>query len=83
MNHQEIDREIAHLERVFAVISSNDRIPLAYWQNRLLGLARPCLMPTQRARVARLTAMLRVLKEAQETLRAGAESPLRPSGTRS
>ncbi|ASW00534.1 hypothetical protein [Paraburkholderia aromaticivorans] len=80
MNHQEIDREIAHLERVFAVISNNDRIPLSYWQSRLHGLARPCLMPTQRERVARLADMLRLLKEAEEAPRA--KAPLRPTGTR-
>lgn len=83
MNHQEIDREIAHLERVFAVISGNDRIPLSYWQNRLHGLARPWLMPTQRERVARLAAMLRLLKEAEEKLRGGSGSPLRSTGSRS
>jgi len=79
MNHQEIDREIAHLERVFVAISNTDRIPLSYWHNRLRGLARPSLMPTQRARVARLAEILRLLKEAEEAMRA--KAPLRASGT--
>lgn len=81
MNHQEIDREIAHLERVFVAISTNDRIPLSYWQERLRGLVEPCLMPSQRERVARLVEMLRLLKEAQEALRA--KAPLRRAGSRS
>ena len=81
MNHQEINREIAHLERVFVVISTSDRIPLSYWQERLRGLVSPCLMPSQRERVARLMEMLRLLKKAEEALRA--KPPLRRTGTRS
>ncbi|MFL9889685.1 hypothetical protein P0D71_16340 [Paraburkholderia sp. RL17-383-BIF-A] len=81
MNHLEIDREIAHLERVFVVISTNDHIPLSYWQQRLHGLVKPCLMPSQRERVARLVEMLRLLEEAEEVLRA--KPPLHRTGTRS
>ncbi|MFM0627277.1 hypothetical protein [Paraburkholderia xenovorans] len=80
MNYQELDKEIAHLERVFGMISSNDRIPLSYWHNRLRNLPKPTLMPTQRERIARLEETLRSLNEADEASFAGA--PLRPTGTR-
>jgi hypothetical protein len=80
MNYQELDKEIAHLERVFGMISTNDRIPLSYWHNRLRNLPRPTLMPTQRERIARLEETLRSLNEADEA--SFAEAPLRPTGTR-
>jgi hypothetical protein len=62
------------------MISTNDRIPLSYWHNRLQNLPRPTLMPIQRARIARLEATLRSLTEADEA--SFAEAPLRPTGTR-
>jgi hypothetical protein len=80
MNYQELDKEIAHLERVFGMISTNDRIPLSYWHNRLRNLPRPRLIPTQRERIARLEETLRSLNEADEA--SFAEAPLRPTGTR-
>jgi hypothetical protein len=79
MNYLELDKEIAHLERVFALISNNDRIPLSYWHARLRKLPAPSLMPTQRERIARLHAILRALEESEEAL--CGEPPLRPTGT--
>lgn len=79
MNYQELDKEIAHLERVFGMISANDRIPLSYWHTRLRNLPRPTLMPAQRARIARLEETLRSLAEANEA--SSTEAPLRPTGT--
>jgi hypothetical protein len=59
MSYQDIDKEIAHLQLVFALISPRDRFPLSYWHRRLHALMRSSMMPTQRARVAHLEAMLR------------------------
>ncbi|KFX66654.1 hypothetical protein [Paraburkholderia fungorum] len=79
MSFQHIDKEIAHLERVFGLISANDRIPLSYWRQRLLMLPRTSLMPAQRARLARLEAVLQSLEQSVPTL--VAKPPLRPTGT--
>jgi len=68
MSHQDIDKEIAHLERVFGQISANDRIPLSYWRNRLKMLPRASLMPTQRARLERLAAALHSMEQAAQKL---------------
>ncbi|WP_233835943.1 hypothetical protein [Paraburkholderia sp. ZP32-5] len=59
MSHQDIDKEIAHLQLVFALISPRDRFPLSYWHRRLHALTRSTMMPSQRARVVKLEAMLR------------------------
>ncbi|MFM0729925.1 hypothetical protein PQQ52_05430 [Paraburkholderia sediminicola] len=80
MSYQDIDKEIAHLERVFGLISTNDRIPLSYWRNRLRMLPKTLLMPTQRARLARLDAALRSLEQSAQKL--VAEPPMRSTGTR-
>jgi hypothetical protein len=69
MGYQEIDREIAHLEVVFGLISARDRFPLSYWHQRLRALHRESMVPTQRERVARLEAMLRSLGASEETVR--------------
>ena len=79
MSFQHLDKEIAHLERVFGLISANDRIPLSYWRQRLLMLPRTSLMPAQRARLARLEAVLRSLEQSVRTL--AAKPPLRQTGT--
>jgi hypothetical protein len=82
MSYQNVDQEIAHLEHVFGLISAQDRIPLSYWRNRLRMFDQSSLMPTQRARVARLEATLRAIeKSASQTARA--EPVLRTAGTRS
>jgi|GEM_PF-3836795 len=59
MSYQDIDKEIAHLQVVFALISPRDRFPLSYWHRRLHALTRSSMMPAQRARVVKLEAMLR------------------------
>jgi hypothetical protein len=73
MSYHDIDKEIAHLEVVFGLISTQDRFPLSYWHQRLCTLHRASLMPAQRARIARLEATLRSLRESEQT--AGAGSP--------
>jgi hypothetical protein len=59
MSYQDIDKEIAHLQMVFALISPRDRFPLSYWHRRLHALTRSSMMPAQRARIVQLEAMLR------------------------
>lgn len=65
MSYQDIDKEIAHLERVFGMISARDRFPLSYWHRRLRALHQASMMPAQRQRVARLEATLRSLGESE------------------
>jgi hypothetical protein len=81
MSYQNIDKEIAHLEVVFELIYSRDRLPLSYWHQRLRVLHRASMMPAQRARVARLEATLRSLRESEET--ATAEPPHNSTATQS
>ena len=81
MSYQDIDKEIAHLEHVFRLISATDRIPLSYWRNRLSMFPRTMLMPIQRARLARLEVALRSLE--QSARRPAAKAPMRSTGTRS
>lgn len=70
MSHLAIDKEIAHLEAVLGVISTTrelfalSRFPLRYWQQRLADLKRAPLIQAQRARVARLEALLHSLDAA-------------------
>jgi len=35
MNHRQIETDILHLEQVIGRISTDDRIPLSYWRNRI------------------------------------------------
>ncbi|KXU83443.1 hypothetical protein CI15_30645 [Paraburkholderia monticola] len=78
MSYLDIDREIAHLEAVFHVLSARDRFPLSYWQRRLHALNLSSMVPVQRERVAHLEATLRSvgarLDKAGAT-RLGAASP--------
>jgi hypothetical protein len=71
MGYQDIDREIAHLEVVFGMIPTRNRLPLSYWHQRLRALRDASMMPTQRARVERLEATLLALGEPKETVGAG------------
>jgi len=73
MSYHDIDKEIAHLEVVFGLISTRDRFPLSYWHERLCTLHSTSLMPAQRARLARLEATLHSLRESEQT--AGTGSP--------
>ncbi|CAD6536328.1 hypothetical protein LMG28727_03331 [Paraburkholderia kirstenboschensis] len=68
MNYPNLDSEIAHLELVLGRISVNDRIPLSYWENRLRLLSGASLVPVQRARLARLEAVLGVLRDSEEAV---------------
>jgi hypothetical protein len=81
MSYQDIDKEIAHLEVVFGLISTSDRFPLSYWHHRLRVLYRSSMMPAQRVRVERLEATLRSLGAAEETR--SAAPPQRSTATQS
>lgn len=59
MSYLDIDKEIAHLQAVFNVLSPRDRLPLSYWHRRLHALNRSSMVPAQRQRVAHLEATLR------------------------
>jgi hypothetical protein len=59
MSYLDIDKEIAHLETVFNVLSGRDRFPLSYWHRRLHALNRSSMVPAQRQRVAHLERTLR------------------------
>lgn len=73
MSYHDIDKEIAHLEVVFGLISTRDRFPLSYWHERLCALHSASLMPAQRVRLARLEATLHSLRESEQT--SGTGSP--------
>jgi hypothetical protein len=68
MGYQDIDREIAHLEVVFGLISKRESFPLAYWHQRLRALRDASMMPAQRVRVERLEATLRAVVKAKEAV---------------
>lgn len=80
MNHQDIDREIAHLERVFRLISINGSIPVSYWRDRLRQLSGLSMMPVHHTRIARLDATLQRLEDSEQTMRG--DPMLRSTGTR-
>lgn len=62
MNHQQLEKDIEHLEHVMPRISADDRIPLSYWRNRVNSVSAAILVPSQASRVKRLNEALRVLE---------------------
>jgi len=77
MNHHELEKELAHLEYVFGLISPADRIPLSYWRSRLDSLPASSLIPAQRSRLARLETALRALEMAALSSTTAAHHALR------
>ncbi|RFU48717.1 hypothetical protein [Paraburkholderia sp. DHOC27] len=69
MNHQQLEKDLEHLEHVISRISADDRIPLSYWRNRIKSVSDGILIPSQASRVKRLNEALRAL-EAREELAA-------------
>ena len=63
MNHQQLEKDIQHLEHIISHISAEDRIPLSYWRNRLDSVSGAVRMPTQVNRIKRLNAALAALEE--------------------
>lgn len=66
MNHQQLEKDIEHLERVFSHISAEDRIPLSYWRNRIDFVSSVVQLPAQVIRVRRLIAALTALETRQK-----------------
>jgi hypothetical protein len=62
MNHHQLEKDIEHLEHVIARISSEDRIPLSYWRDRIDRVLGAPLVPSQASRVKRLNEALRALE---------------------
>jgi hypothetical protein len=63
MNHQQLERDIRHLEQVISHISAGDRIPLSYWRNRIELVSGAVIVPAQASRVKRLDAALCALEK--------------------
>jgi hypothetical protein len=63
MNHQQLEKDIEHLEHVISHISAEDRIPLSYWRNRIDLVSGAVLMPSQASRVKRLDAAISALEQ--------------------
>ena len=66
MNHQQLEKDIEHLEHVMPRISADDRIPLSYWRNRVNSVSAAILVPSQASRVKRLNEALLVLEGLQK-----------------
>ncbi|OLL27946.1 hypothetical protein BTH42_30135 [Burkholderia sp. SRS-W-2-2016] len=66
MNHQQLERDIRHLEQVISHISAEDRIPLSYWRNRIELVSDAVIVPAQASRVKRLDAALCALEKRQK-----------------
>ena len=66
MNHQQLEKDIEHLEQIISHISAQDRIPLSYWRNRLQHVSGAVLVPAQATRVKRLDAALCALEKRQK-----------------
>jgi hypothetical protein len=66
MNHDQIEKDIEHLEHVISRISPADGIPLSYWRNRINSVSAAGLVPSQLNRVKRLSEALRALEMRQK-----------------
>ncbi len=65
MNHDQIEKDIEHLERIISRISLADGIPLSYWRNRTNSVSGAALVPSQADRVKKLSEALRALEARQ------------------
>jgi len=62
MNHEQIEKDIEHLEHVIARISAADGIPLSYWRSRINSVSLAALVPSQIKRVQKLSDTLHALE---------------------
>lgn len=62
MNHDQIEKDIEHLEHVISRISAAEGIPLSYWRNRINSVSVAPLVPSQIKRVQKLSDALRALE---------------------
>ncbi|WP_233837350.1 hypothetical protein [Paraburkholderia sp. ZP32-5] len=66
MNHQQLEKDIQHLEQVISHISAGDRIPLSYWRSRIELVSGAVIVPAQATRVRRLNAALCELEKGRK-----------------
>ncbi|MPW15394.1 hypothetical protein GCT13_00305 [Paraburkholderia sp. CNPSo 3157] len=62
MNHEQIEKDIEHLEHVISRISAADGIPLSYWRGRIDSVSLTALVPSQVRRVQKLSDALHALE---------------------
>jgi hypothetical protein len=62
MNHEQIEKDIEHLEHVILRISAADGIPLSYWRGRIDSVSVAALVPSQVRRVQKLSDTLHALE---------------------
>jgi hypothetical protein len=67
MNHQQLEKDIEHLERVFSHLSLEDGIPLSYWRSRIEVVSDAVRVPAQASRIKRLNAALSALEMRQKS----------------
>jgi hypothetical protein len=67
MNHQQLEKDIEHLEHLLPRIATADRpLPLSYWRDRVDGLSGAARVPSQVNRVKRLNEALCALEARQQ-----------------
>ena len=67
MNHQQLEKDIDHLEHLLPRIATADRpLPLSYWRDRVDGLSGAARVPSQVNRVKRLNEALCALEARQQ-----------------
>ena len=62
MNHEQIEKDIEHLEHVISRISAADGIPLSYWRSRIESVSLVALVPSQIKRIQKLSDALEALE---------------------
>ncbi|HWT37024.1 MAG TPA: hypothetical protein VN289_12115 [Paraburkholderia sp.] len=62
MNHEQIEKDIEHLEHVIWRISAADGIPLSYWRSRIESVSLVALVPSQIKRIQKLSDALEALE---------------------
>jgi hypothetical protein len=62
MNHQFVERDLAHLERIVNRIASSHGLSLSYWRKRVDSMLSMSLIPTQRKRIVHVAAVISMLE---------------------
>lgn len=62
MNHEQIEKDIEHLEIVITRIGAVQGIPLSYWRSRIDSVSHAAQVPSQIRRVQKLSAALHALE---------------------
>jgi hypothetical protein len=58
MDHCHVEQDLEHLERIFARISTGDRIPLSYWRKRVDSVLAAARLPAHIGRARKLISAL-------------------------